>query len=382
MDSKILDIIDSIAYEKGLKNEDVELALKDSLIKTANRLISEELIFDCEFNRTKKTLKLFQKVEVVAEDDPRLSDGVSNQQNFIELPEAKKLDNSLEIGDFVQYDLEFENLGRTAAGMLHNNLEYKIQRIIEENIFNKYKAQVGKIISASVISIDSAENTIVEIGEVRGILERKNRIKGESFKIGNVIKAVVKSVKIDKKAGLVIELSRTSPKFLEALLRLEVPELKDDKITIHAIARIPGERAKVAVSSNDPAIDPIGSIVGVKGVRISEVSKVLKGESIDCVEFSPIPEKFIARSLSPAIINGVKIKGNEATVSIYSDQKSKAIGRAGLNIRLASMLTKLDIKINEVANENIMQMAAASNEAKLDEEKSKDLSSLEALFKM
>lgn len=381
MDGKILDIIDSIAYEKGLKNEDVELALKESLIKTANKLISEDLIYDCEFNRSKKTLKLFQKVEVIPNDDQRLADDEIKKQNFVSLDDAKKIDSSLDVGDFVHYDLEFENLGRTAAGMLHNNLEYKIQRIIEDNLFNKYESQVGKIISASVISIDSNENTIVEIGEVKGFLERKNRIKGESFKIGTVIKAVVKNVKIDKKAGLIVELSRTSPKFLEALLRLEVPELKDEKIIIHAIARIPGERAKIAVSSIDPSVDPIGSIVGVKGVRISEVSKILKGESIDCVEYTPIAEKFIARSLSPAIINSVKIEGNEATVSIYSDQKSKAIGRAGLNIRLANMLTKFEIKIKEIANENIMQMAAESEEAKKEGTKSMDLSGLEALFK-
>lgn len=381
MDGKILDIIDSIAYEKGLKNEDVEFALKESLIKTANKLISEDLIYDCEFNRSKKTLKLFQKVEVVLDSDERLSENEEKKQNFVSLSEAKKIDLTLDVGDFVHYDLEFENLGRTAAGMLHNNLEYKIQRIIEDNLFNKYKSQVGKIISASVISVDSNENTVVEIGEVKGFLERKNRIKGENFKIGTVIKAIVKNVKIDKKAGLIVELSRTSPKFLEALLRLEVPELRDEKITIHAIARIPGERAKIAVSSNDPAIDPIGSIVGVKGVRISEVSKILKGESIDCIEYTPISEKFISRSLSPAIINSVKIDGNEATVTIYSDQKPKAIGRAGLNIRLANMLTKFDIKIKEISNENIMKMAAETAEAKKEETRSMDLSGLEALFK-
>lgn len=382
MDSKILDIIDSIAYEKGLKTEDVELALKDALIKTANRLIAEDLVFDCEFNRSKKTLKLFQKITVVEDNDEKLTNGISNPKNFISLSEAKKVDSSLDVGDFLEYELEFENLGRTAAGMLHNNLEYKIQRMIEDNLYHKYKSQVGKIISASVTSIDKEETTVVEIGEVRGFLERKNRIKGESFKVGNVIKAVVRSVRVDKKDGLVVELSRTSPRFLEALLEMAVPEIKDEKITIHATARIPGERAKIAVSSNDPSIDPIGSIVGVKGMRITEVSKILKGESIDCVEYSPIPEKFVSRSLSPAIINGVKIEGNIATVSIYSDQKSKAIGRAGLNIRLASMLTKYDIQIKEVANENIMSMAAASNEARNDEAKTQDLSSLEALFKM
>lgn len=382
MDSKILDIIDSIAYEKGLKNEDVEFALKDALIKTANRLIAEDLVFDVEFNRSKKTLKLFQKIEVVPDNDQKLTDNTFNPKNFIKISDAKKVDSSLDIGDFLEYDLEFENLGRTAAGMLHHNLEFKIQRMIEDNLFNKYKARVGKIISASVTSIDKDENTYIEIGEVRGILEKKNRIKGEKFKVGDVLKAVVKAVKNDKSKGLIVEISRTSPKFLEALLELEVPELRDGKIIIHATARIPGERAKIALSSCDPSVDPIGSVVGVKGVRISEVSKMLKGESIDCVEYSPIPEKFVSRALSPAIINSVKVDGNVATVTIYSDQKSKAIGRAGLNIRLASMLTQFDIAIKEIASENIMSMAAANEDAKNEEAKTKDLSSLEALFKI
>lgn len=393
---KIIDIIDSIAYEKGLKISEVEMALKEALIKTAEKMISSDLKFEAEIDRKNKELKLYQKIEVVDNTDPRLSGeemddegNVINPENFITLDEAKDADDELEIGDFVQYDLEFEDMGRNAATILNNNFEYKIQRYIEENLFGKYKEKVGKIVTASVTRVDKAENTFIEIGEVKGILPRKNRIKGEAFKVGDVIKAVVRGVKIDKHHGLIVEISRTSPKFLEALLALEVPELKDERIIIENSARIPGSRAKIALSTTDPQIDPIGSVVGVKGVRISAVSAELNGESIDCIEYTTVPEMFVARALSPAIINNVKIEksivkeeGEEvekikAIVTIPSDQKSKAIGKSGLNIRLASMLTKCEIELNEVeGSEN-----KKTQETSQAEVKNTDTASLEALFK-
>ena len=389
---KIIDILDSIAYEKGLKIDDVENALKEALIKTAQKMIDESLIFDANIDRANKKLELFQKIEVVSEDDERLlanavnKMGVAlNYENFITLEEAKEIDPDLEIGDFMNYDLEFENMGRNAATILHNNFEYRLQRFIEENLVSKYKDKIGKTVAGTVTRIDRQENTFIEIGEVKGILQRKSRIKGETFKVGDVVKAVVKGVNIDKTNGLLIDISRTSPKFLENLLVLEVPELKDKKVNIEASARIPGSRSKIALSTIDAQIDPIGSVVGVKGVRIGSVSKQLNGENIDCVEFSTIPEMFISRALSPALVNSVKIEKHpsygekgKAIVTIPSDQKSKAIGKAGLNIRLASMLTKYDIELIEIASTT----PSANNEkAVVNEEKTTDTASLEALFK-
>jgi N utilization substance protein A len=390
---KIIDILDSIAYEKGLKIDDVENALKEALIKTAQRMVDETLIFDANIDRTNKKLELFQKIEVVSEDDERLLANAVNKfgeainyENFITLEEAKEIDPDLEIGDFMNYDLEFENMGRNAATILHSNFEFKLQRFIEENLVSKYKDKIGKTISGTVTRIDRQDNTFIEIGEVKGILQRKSRIKGESFKVGDVVKAVVKGVNIDKTNGLLIDISRTSPKFLENLLVLEVPELKDKKVTIEASARIPGTRSKIALSTIDAQIDPIGSVVGVKGVRIGAVSKQLHGENIDCVEFSTIPEMFISRALSPALVTSVKIEKvpsyadkGKAIVTIPSDQKSKAIGKAGLNIRLASMLTKYDIELIEIASAN----STSSNNEKtvINEEKTTDTASLEALFK-
>jgi N utilization substance protein A len=175
-----------------------------------------------------------------------------------------------------------------------------------------------------------------------------------------------------------MELSRTSPKFLEELLALEVPEIKDGIVVIEKCARIPGERAKIALYTNRPQIDPIGATVGVRGVRINAVSEELCGENIDCVEYSSSPELFISRAMSPAIISAVVITADEgeekkAVVTLPSDQKSKAIGKSGINIRLASMLTGYTIELNEVGGS--VQMGE-----KTAEEKKEGLSSLEALF--
>lgn len=389
---KIIDILDSIAYEKGLKVEDVEQALKEALIKTAQKMVDPSLNFDSQIDKVNKKLELFQKLEVVENEDERLLgnsldqyDNLINPENFISIDEAKKIDSDLEVGDSVDYDLEFENMGRNAATILHNNFEYKIQRFIEENLVTKFKNKIGKIVNGSVTRVDRAENTFIEIGEVKAILPRKNRIKGEIFKVGDHLKAVVKAVKIDKSLGLIIEISRTSPKFLEALIALEVPEVKDNRITIEASARIPGSRAKIALSTIEPNIDPIGSVVGVKGVRISSISKELNGESIDCVEYSTVPEMFLSRALSPAIISSVVIeksaipgKNSKAVVTIPSDQKSKAIGRVGLNIRLASMLTKTDIELKEIEATNALSGFANDQQ---NDNKSAAPVDLEALFK-
>lgn len=389
---KIIDILDSIAYEKGLKIDDVENSLKEALIKTAQRMVDTTLIFDANIDRANKKLELFQKIEVVSKDDDRLKEGSLtkegtpiNPENYISLEEAKEINSDLDIGDFMSYELEFENMGRNAATILLSNFEFRLQRFVEENIVGKYKEKVGKTVSGTVTRIDKSDNTYIEIGEIKGILQRKSRIKGEFFKVGDVVKAVVKSVNIDKTNGLLVEISRTSPKFLENLLILEVPELKDKKIAIEASARIPGTRSKIALSTIDAQIDPIGAVVGVKGVRIGSVSKQLNGENIDCVEYSEIPEIFISRALSPAIVHSVKIEKNpengekgKATVTIPSDQKSKAIGKAGLNIRLASMLTKYDIELIEIGSKT----PTLNNETNVQvDDKTTDTASLEALFK-
>ena len=243
-----------------------------------------------------------------------------------------------------------------------------------------FKEMLGKLVSGQVIAIDDQENTFVEIQDIRAVLPLKNRIKGEKFKVNDTISCIVKFVRFQKD-GLYVELSRTTPKMLEALLEQEVPEIKDGEVIIQKCARIPGDRAKVALFSTSPRIDPIGSSVGTKGVRINAVSRKLNGENIDCIEYSEIPEIFISKALAPAQIIAVKILSNteeekKAQVSIMSDQKSKAIGKNGVNIRLACMLTGFEIELVEIIKEKSQEDVESNKE-----EQKVGIDALESLFK-
>ncbi|WP_060826572.1 transcription termination factor NusA [Sulfurospirillum cavolei] len=341
---RIVDIIESIAHEKGLDINEVKNTVTVALVKTAKKIYGSQYEYDAEIDPATKALKLYQKVLVVTPEDERLQEG---NENFIAIKDAKEVDPEIEIGDELTYELPLDNLGRTAAATLQKELEYHIQRLLENNIFEKYQKLVGKTVFGTVVRVDNDENTYIEIDEIRAVLPRKNRIKGEKFKVGNVVKSVIRKVLIDKSQGMYVELSRTSPKFLESLLELEVPEIKDGMIKIVGSARIPGERAKIALMSLHPNIDAVGATVGTKGVRINAVSKELHNENIDCIEFSNVPEIFIARTLAPAIISNVKLQNGKAIVTLPSDQKSKAIGKNGINIRLTSMLCGVEVELHE-----------------------------------
>ena len=375
---KIVDIIESIAHEKGLEPEKVKEALKTAFIQTAKRVISDHFDYEVEINEETRAASIFQIIKVVADDAPELEGELADA--YISLTEAKELDEDVEIDDQLQYEHKLMDYGRTAAGQLHREIEFHIQRLVEDELYNKFRNKVGTIISGRVTRVDSAQNTFVELDEIRAVLPMKSRIKGEVFKPGDILKAVVRRVTVDKSEGMIIELSRTSPKFLEELLRLEVPEINDEAVIIEHSARIPGERAKIALYSTHPRIDPVGATVGVKGVRINAVSEELNNENIDCVEYSNIPELFISRAMSPAIISSVVIEttaegeDKKATVILPSDQKSKAIGKSGINIRLASMLTGYAIELQE-------QEGAVTSESGEIEEEKEGLDSLEALFK-
>ncbi|PZT48718.1 transcription termination/antitermination protein NusA [Helicobacter valdiviensis] len=342
---KILDIIEGISYEKGIPIDNVAQAVKEAVIKVAKEAFDPSFNYDAEIDKKNKTLHLYQVISVCDNNDAK-----KNDSNYIALQDAKKHDSEIKIGDELRYEISLENMSRSAVNLLFRELEYKIQRLVETQLFDKYKAQVGKIVSGSVVRVDDLGNTYVEIDEIRAILPKKNRIKGEEFAVGSVVGAILKHVGIDRQNGIEIELSRTTPKMLEELLRLEVPEIKDGDVEIVSCARIPGERAKVALKSDLAKIDPVGATVGVKGVRINAVSKELKNENIDCVEYSPQMELYVARALSPALVVSVALneKEKKALVSISKDQKPKAIGRSGINIRLASMLTGYEIELKEI----------------------------------
>ncbi len=345
---KILDIAQAIANEKELPFEKVIEALKTAMIQSAKRVIDKSAIFEVSVNNTSKTLDLTQVINVVKDDDERLLESPSE---YIAISKAKNYDADVELDDQLQVSHSIENYGRTAAASFHKEIEYHIQKLVEDELYKKFKSKIGTLVNGRVIRVDEKNATYIEVDEIKAILPMKNRIKGENFKVSDHLSAVVRSVNIDKSQGIQIELSRTSPKFLEELLALEVPEIADGSVVVYKSARIPGERAKVAVFSTHPHVDAVGATVGVKGVRINAISQELNGESIDCIEYANVPELFISRAMSPAIINSVEIKTLEdgvtqkAYITLPVDQKSKAIGRNGINIRLVSMLCGMEIEL-------------------------------------
>jgi len=349
---KILDIVDAIAHEKGLQPANVLEALKTAFVQTAKRVINHKFTFEADIDTKTKKMHLYQTIIVVPDEDKRLEDEELSG-GFISLSDALKLDEDAELEDQLQIDHALEDYGRTAAGKLHNEIEYHIQRLVENELYSKYNSKIGTIVTGRVTLVDSDQNTYIDIDEVRAILPMKSRIKGEKFKVGDLLKALVRRVNIDKTNGIQIELSRTSPKFLEQLLAMEVPEIADGIVIVEKSARIPGDRAKIALMSMHPQVDAVGATVGVRGVRINAVSEELMGENIDCIEYTTIPELFVARVMSPAIISHIEIVRNEkgeaekAIITLPADQKSKAIGKSGINIRLASMLTGMAIELVE-----------------------------------
>ncbi len=376
---KILDIVDAIAHEKGLQSANVLEALKTAFVQTAKRVINNNFTFEADIDNKTKKMHLFQTIIVVKDDDKRLEDEELSG-GYIALSDALKLDEDAELEDQLQIDHNLEDYGRTAAGKLHNEIEYHIQRLVENELYSKYNSKIGTIVTGRVTLVDSDQNTYIEVDEVRAILPMKSRIKGEKFKVGDLLKALVRRVNIDKANGIQIELSRTSPKFLEQLLAMEVPEIADGIVIVEKSARIPGDRAKIALISTHPQVDAVGATVGVRGVRINAVSEELVGENIDCIEYTNIPELFVARVMSPAIISHIEIirdeKGDaeKAIITLPADQKSKAIGKSGINIRLASMLTGMAIELVE------QKGSSAQGDSPAESEQKDGVDALQALF--
>ncbi|MFT5659940.1 MAG: N utilization substance protein A [Sulfurimonas sp.] len=377
---KILDIADAIAHEKGLEPEKVLESLKTAFVQTAKRVINKDFAFEAQIDEDTKTINLIQIITVLADDNEDLyTEEGDVDPAYMSLSDAKAYDDQVEVGDQLQDEHSLEDYGRTGASQLHREIEFHIQRLVEDELFNKYKSKIGNLVSGRVTRVDGQQSTYIEVDEVRAVLPMKSRIKGEIFDVGDHIKAVVRRVNMDKENGIQIELSRTSPKFLEALLALEVPEIADGTVIVERSARIPGERAKIALISTHPQVDAVGATVGVKGVRINAVSDELIGENIDCIEYTDITELFVSRTMSPAIISHVEIVKNaegeneKTIITLPADQKSKAIGKSGINIRLASMLTGMNIEL--VEND------ATTNEETGEIQESKDgVDALEALF--
>src|SRR5580698_5222265 len=276
-----------------------------------------------------------------------MEDGFSEDDDLeIELAEAKLLDPSLEVGDDYIEQITLESFGRRAILAARQTLVSKILELEKDEIFKKYKDRVGEIVTGEVYQVWKKETLVLDDEGNELLLPKTEQIPADYFKKGDSVKAIVYKVDMLNSNPKII-ISRTAPEFLQRLFELEVPEIFDGLITIKKIVREPGERAKVAVESYDDRIDPVGACVGMKGSRIHSIVRELRNENIDVINFTMNNQLFISRSLAPAKISYMDIDEANKKVAVYlkPDQVSLAIGKGGLNIRLASMITGYEIDV-------------------------------------
>jgi len=259
------------------------------------------------------------------------------------------------VGEEVAEEIKLADFGRRAVLSLRQNLASRIMDLEKANLFNKYTEKVGEIITGEVYQVWKKEILVLDDDDNELVLPKSEQIPSDFFRKGESVKAIVARVEMKNNSPYIV-LSRTAPEFLERLFEMEVPEIYDGLITIKKIARIPGERAKVAVESYDERIDPVGACVGMKGSRIYGIVKELRNENIDVVNYTTNTQLMIQRSLNPAKISSITIDEEKQTASVYlkPDQVSLAIGKGGLNIRLSKMLTGYDIDVyREVEEEDV-----------------------------
>ncbi len=338
-----INLIDSFAEFKELKNIDratMMSVIEDVFRSVLVRQFGTDENFDVIINIDKGDFEIWRN-RIVVEDD-LLED--PNAQ--ITLTNAQKIDSDYEVGEEVTDEVKLIDFGRRAILNLRQNLASKILELEKDHIYGKYKSKIGDIVTGEVYQVWKKEILILDDEGNELILPKSEQIPSDYFRKGDNVRAIVYKVELRNNNPLII-LSRTAPAFLERLFELEIPEIFDGLITIKKIVRVPGERAKVAVESYDERIDPVGACVGMKGSRIHGIVRELRNENIDVINYSANNQLFIKRALNPAKINSIKIieDAKRAEVYLKPEEVSLAIGKGGLNIRLASQLTGYEIDV-------------------------------------
>ncbi len=338
-----INLIDTFSEFKELKNIDratMIRVLEDAFRSVLIKRFGTDENFDVIINTDKGDFEIWRNREIV-EDDELEDDNLQ-----ISLSDAKKIDADYEVGEEVTDEVKFLDFGRRAILSLRQNLSARILELEKDNIYHKYKDRIGDIITGEVYQIWKREILIQDDEGNELILPKAEQIPSDFFRKGDNVRAVVVRVEIRNNNPLII-VSRTSPVFLERLFELEVPEIFDGLITIKKIVRVPGERAKVAVESYDERIDPVGACVGMKGSRIHGIVRELRNENIDVINYTTNIQLFIQRALNPAKINSIKIFEDDKRAQVYlrPEEVSLAIGKGGLNIKLASQLTGYELDV-------------------------------------
>ena len=347
-----LNLISNFAEFKELKNIDKATmigVLEDVFRHALQKQFESDENFDVIINPEKGDLEIWRNREVVEDGE------VENPNTQIAVSEVKAIDSTYEVGDEYSDQIRMNQFGRRAVLSLRQNLASRLLDLEKASLYEKYSEKVGEIISGEVYQVWKREVLLLDDEENELILPKSEQIPNDFYRKGDTIKAIVKSVEMNNNQPRII-LSRTANQFLERLFEQEVPEIFDGLSTIKNIARIPGERAKVAVESYDDRIDPVGACVGMKGSRIYTIVKELRNENIDVVNYTANAQLMIQRSLNPAKISSITIDEERKTASVYlkPDQVSLAIGKGGLNIRLSKMLTGYDIDVyREIEEEDV-----------------------------
>ena len=336
-------MIDTFREFKETKNIDrttLVSVLEESFRNVIAKIFGSDENFDVIVNPDKGDFEIYRNRIVVDDDD------VEDANKQISLSEAQKIDPDYEVDEEVSEKVDFAKFGRRAILNLRQTLASKILELEHDSLYNKYKDRVGEVISGEVYQVWKREVLLVDDENNELILPRTEQIPKDQYRKGETIRAIILRVDNENNNPKII-LSRTSPIFLERLLEAEVPEIGDGLISIKKVARMPGERAKVAVESYDDRIDPVGACVGVKGSRVHGIVRELGGENIDVINYTTNSKLFIQRALSPATVSSINVNEEElkAEVFLKPEEVSLAIGRSGLNIKLASMLTGYTIDV-------------------------------------
>ena len=347
-----LNLVSTFAEFKELKNIDkstmigvLEDVFRHLLIKT----YETDENFDVIINPEKGDLEIWRNRTIVEDGT------VENPNQQISLTDARKIDSTYEVGEEVAEEIKLADFGRRAVLSLRQNLASRIMDLEKANLFNKYTEKVGEIITGEVYQVWKKEILVLDDDDNELVLPKSEQIPSDFFRKGESVKAIVARVEMKNNSPYIV-LSRTAPEFLERLFEMEVPEIYDGLITIKKIVRIPGERAKVAVESYDDRVDPVGACVGMKGSRIYSIVKELRNENIDVVNWTSNSQLLIQRALNPAKISSINLNEETKTAAVYlkPNEVSLAIGKGGLNIRLASMLTGYDIDVyRELEEEDV-----------------------------
>ena len=336
-------MVERFAEFKELKNIDKTTmisVLEESFRNVLAKQFGSDENFDVIMNPDKGDCEIYQNLEVVPDGE------VENKDMQIGLSEAREIDPECEIGEDVTKQIFFEKFGRRAILNLRQTLQSKILDLQKDAIYTKFKEIEGEVITGEVHQIWKREMLLLDEEQHELIMPKEEQIPGDFFHKGDMVRAIVKRVDNPNNNPKII-VSRTDPRFLRRLFEQEVPEIHDGLITIKDVARIPGERAKIAVESYDDRIDPVGACVGIKGSRIHGIVRELRNENIDVISFTANPQLYIQRALSPAKISSIRLneEDRKAEVFLHPDEVSLAIGKGGMNIRLASMLTGYSIDV-------------------------------------